>query len=89
MLFYARRLNGQIIFATPSEEPLHNPDYEQITQEEYEAFTGMPYEPPIVPPTNEELDAVQTKQAAQIDLLQSQNTFLEDCLMEMASEVYA
>lgn len=46
MFFYAMKSDDQIIFATPSEDPLYNPDYIKITQEEYEVFTGEPYASP-------------------------------------------
>lgn len=89
MLLYKFVMNGKTAYVTPSEEPLNIPGYEQITQEEYEAFTGKPFTPPVVPPTNEELDTEQTWLRAQVNMLQAQNTFLEDCILEMADEVYA
>lgn len=89
MLFYKKQIAGITVFVTPSDDPILNPDYVEITQEEYEAFTNEPYIPPNVPPTNEELDTEQAWLRAQVNLLQAQNEFLEDCLLEMADEVYA
>lgn len=89
MFFYKHQIAGVTVSVTPSDEPLLNPDYIPITQEEYEAFTGEPYEEPVKPPTNEELDTEQVWLRAQVTMLQAQNSFLENCLLEMADEVYA
>lgn len=48
-----------------------------------------PIDPSELPPTVEELQAEQVKLKAQVAMLESKNTFLEDCLLEMADEVYA
>lgn len=40
-------------------------------------------------PTVEELQAENRVLRAQVSVLQEQQTFLEDCLLEMADEVYA
>lgn len=89
MLFYKKQIAGITVFVTPSDEPLYGPDYIPITQEEYESFTGKPYVQPYTPPTNEELDTEQVWLRAQVNMLQAQNSFLENCLLEMADEVYA
>lgn len=89
MLFYKKQIAGITVFVTPSDEPLYDPEYIPITQEEYEEFTGEPYVEPYAPPTNEELDTEQVWLRAQVIMLQAQNSFLENCLLEMADEVYA
>lgn len=50
----------------------------------------MPEPEPTEPaPTLEDLQAENKTLRAQVNLLQEQQTFLEDCLLEMADEVYA
>lgn len=54
-------------------------------------ITIMPSDAPAPeqPPTLEDLQAENKLLRAQVGVLQEQQTFLEDCLLEMADEVYA
>lgn len=40
MYFYKLTRGGKTVFATMSDEPIRNPDYVEMTKEEYEEFTG-------------------------------------------------
>lgn len=40
MYFYKLTRDGKTVFATKSDNPIPNPNYEEISREEYEAFTG-------------------------------------------------
>lgn len=40
MYFYKLTRGGKTVFATKSDNPIPNPNYEEISREEYEAFTG-------------------------------------------------
>lgn len=59
----------------------------------YDDATGSFYpedsEPPEPTPTLESLKAENTKLKAQLKLQSEQQTFLEDCILEMADVVYA
>lgn len=48
-----------------------------------------PEDEPPHEPTMEELEAANKRLSAQVTMLQEQQTFLEECLLEMAEEVYA
>ncbi len=90
MRFYKLTRDGKTIFATMSDGPVPNPDYKEISQEEYEVFVGYPLPPaPDPPPTAEELQAELTATRRKLDAAIQSSAMLEDCIVEMAQVVYA
>ena len=56
MYFYKLTRGSRTVFATASDVPILNPDYEETTREEYESFTGRPIQ------TEEELREVKLRE---------------------------
>ena len=93
MPYYIWKRNGKVV-AHDYSSGVKPPPAIPITDEEAKelgiyAPPPAAAEPEAPPPTVEELQAENTKLRAQVGVLQTQQTFLEDCLLEMADVVYA
>lgn len=80
--------DARFIQPTPPEGWLYDPETGTFYRESEPEPDPEP-EPTEPVPTLEDLKAENKLLRAQVGVLQEQQTFLEDCLLEMADEVYA
>lgn len=86
MMYYYKSIeNSEVVFLLSSSTPNVDSELIEITEEEYENLNKQFF--PSYPTSTTE-DIIKRLEA-KIELQSEQLTFLEDCILEMADEVYA